>query len=66
VKRSGRDEPVQVVTHMCMEAMLKISLCSYLYLKLQKTLSFLLFNKIIEQEEGRGGGGGKNNVYTCE
>jgi hypothetical protein len=25
VKRSGRDEPVRVVIHKCMEAMLKIS-----------------------------------------
>jgi hypothetical protein len=42
VKRSGRDEPVQVVIHMCMEAMLGISLYSYPYLKLAKMLSFLL------------------------
>jgi hypothetical protein len=42
VKRFGRDEPIQVVIHMCMEAMLGISLCSYLYLKLAKMLSFLL------------------------
>jgi hypothetical protein len=32
VKRSGRDEPIQVVIHMCMEAMLGISLYSYPYL----------------------------------
>jgi hypothetical protein len=38
VKRSGRDEPVWVVIHMCMEAMLEISLYSHLYLKLAKTL----------------------------
>jgi hypothetical protein len=30
VKRSGRDEPVWVVIYMCMEAMLGISLYSYL------------------------------------
>jgi hypothetical protein len=28
VKRSGRDEPMWVVIHMCMEAALGISLCS--------------------------------------
>jgi hypothetical protein len=33
VKRSGEDESVQVVVHLCMEAMLGISLCSYPYLK---------------------------------
>jgi hypothetical protein len=56
VKRSGRDEPIQVVIHMCMEAVLGISLCSYLYLKLAKMLclsyyllSFLFF-KIGEEE----------------
>jgi hypothetical protein len=32
VKRSGRDESIWVVTHLCMEAMLAVSLysCSYL------------------------------------
>jgi hypothetical protein len=38
VKRSGRDESIQVVMHMCMEAMLGISLYSYPYLKLAKTI----------------------------
>jgi hypothetical protein len=42
VKRSGRDKPIPVVIYMCVEAMLGISLCSYLYLKLAKTLTFLL------------------------
>jgi hypothetical protein len=32
VKRSGRDESAWVVTHLCMEAMLGISLYSYPYL----------------------------------
>jgi hypothetical protein len=74
VKRSGRDEPMWVVIHMCMEAMLGISLYSYLYLKLAKMLSFLLSlvfsstkseNKRVEQVlPGRGVGA--NNVYTCE
>jgi hypothetical protein len=56
VKRSGRDEPMWVAIHMCMEATLEISLYSYLYLKLAKMLSFLcfLFNIIGEQEGRRG------------
>jgi hypothetical protein len=59
VKRSGRDEPMWVVIHMCMEAMLGICLYSYPYLKLAKTLCLsyyclcLFFNKI--GEEGRTG-----------
>jgi hypothetical protein len=32
VRRSGRDEPIQVVIHMYMEAMLGLSLFSYPYL----------------------------------
>jgi hypothetical protein len=32
VKRSGRDEPIWVVVHMCMETTQGISLYSYLYL----------------------------------
>jgi hypothetical protein len=57
VKRSGRDESVWVAIHMCMEATLGISLHSYLYLKLAKTLSLsyyllcFLFNKIREYRE---------------
>jgi hypothetical protein len=63
VKRSGREEPVWVAIHKCMEAMLGISL----YLKLAKMLclsylSSFLFNKIREQraeqvlpEKGDGG-----------
>jgi hypothetical protein len=59
VKRSGRDEPMWVVIHRCMEAMLGISLYSYLYLKLANTLCLsyyllcFVFNKI--GEEGRTG-----------
>jgi hypothetical protein len=57
VKKSDRDEQIKVVIHMCIEAMLGISLYNYLYLKLAKTLCFsyyllcFLFNKI--GEEGR-------------
>jgi hypothetical protein len=59
VKRSGRDESIRVVIHMCMEAMLVISLYSYPYLKLAKMLCLsyyclcLLLNQI--GEEGRTG-----------
>jgi hypothetical protein len=59
VKRSGRDESIRVVIHFYMEAMLGISLYSYSYLKLAKTLclcyylSCFLSNKI--GEEGRTG-----------
>jgi hypothetical protein len=42
VKRSGRDEPIWVIIHMCMVTTLGISLYSYLYLKLAKRLFFLL------------------------
>jgi hypothetical protein len=79
VKRSGRDESIQVVIHLCMEAMLGISLYSYPYLKLAKTLFLsyyclcLLFNKT--GDEGRTGSAwkwgvvgrdGPNNVWTHE
>jgi hypothetical protein len=59
VKRSGRDESIWVVILMCMEAMLGISVYSYPYLTLAKTLCLsyyhlcILFNKI--GEEGRTG-----------
>jgi hypothetical protein len=45
VKRSGRVEPMWVLTHMCMKAMPGLSLYSYLYLKLAKMLclSFLSY-----------------------
>jgi hypothetical protein len=42
VKRSGRDEPMWVVIHLCMEPMLGISLYSYPYLKLAKTLCLII------------------------
>jgi hypothetical protein len=43
VKRSGRNEPTWVAIHMCMEAMLGISLYSYLYIKVAKMLCLLFF-----------------------
>jgi hypothetical protein len=54
VKRSGRDETIRVITYMCIEAMLGVSLYSCLCLKLAKMLSlsyyFLCFlcNKVGE------------------
>jgi hypothetical protein len=59
VKRSGRDEPMCIVIHKCMEATLGISLYSYLYLILAKTLCLsyyllrFLFNEI-EAEDRTG------------
>jgi hypothetical protein len=44
MKKSGRDEPVWVAIHKCMEAMLGISLYSYLYLKLAKHYVFLIMS----------------------
>jgi hypothetical protein len=57
---SGRDELMWFAIHKCMEAMLRISLYSYLYPKLAKVLClswYLLcffFDKIGEQKGGRG------------
>jgi hypothetical protein len=42
VKRSGRDESIQVVIHLCIEAMLGISLYSYPYFYFQKCFVFLI------------------------
>jgi hypothetical protein len=79
VKRSGRHESIRVVIHLCMEAMLGISLHSYPYLKLAKTLclyycSSLLFKTGEEDRIGSawkwgrwsGGRHGPNNVCTYE
>jgi hypothetical protein len=74
VKRSGRDKPMWVSIHKCMETMLGIAYL-YLYPKLAKMLCpsyylLFLFNKRAAQVlPGRGGGrGGRgpNNVYTCK
>jgi hypothetical protein len=67
VKRSGRDEPVWVAIHKRMEAMLRISLYSYLYLKLAKTLFFSstkLDNKRAEQVLPRKTGRVAQIMYT--
>jgi hypothetical protein len=55
VQRSGRDESILAVIHMRMEAMLGISLYSYPYLKLAKTLSFLLLLMSSLQQNWRRG-----------
>jgi hypothetical protein len=61
MKRSGRDEPIWVVMHKCMEATLGISLYSKLSLFqsseivcLSYYLLCFLFNKIGEEEGGKG------------
>jgi hypothetical protein len=54
VKRSGRDEPLWVITHMCMETMLVISLCNYLYLKLAKMLHLLSLMLSLQQNQRTG------------
>jgi hypothetical protein len=52
VKRSGRDKPMWVAIHKCMEAILGISLYSYLYFKVAEAvclsyyLLYFLFNEI--------------------
>jgi hypothetical protein len=47
VKRSGRNKPMWVAIHKCMEATLGISLYSYLYLKPAKMLClyYLLWSR---------------------
>jgi hypothetical protein len=55
VKRSGRDEPMWVAIYKCMEATLGIPVYSYLYLKLAKTLSFLLSLMFSLQQNQRRG-----------
>jgi hypothetical protein len=75
VKRSGRDETMCVVIHMCMEAMLGISLYSYLYVKLAKRYVFLIFsyvfsstkskNKRVEQVLPGSGGGRAEMAKQC-
>jgi hypothetical protein len=65
VKRSGRDEPIGVAIHMCMETTQGNSLCSYIYLKVAKhhvslfIFYVFFFYKIGEQEGGTGSGVGE-------
>jgi hypothetical protein len=64
---SGRDESILAIIYMYLEAMLGISLYSYLYLKLAKMLCLsyycicFLFNKI--GEEGRTGSAWKRGWW---
>jgi hypothetical protein len=56
VKRTGRDEPVGVVIHICIKTTQGNSLCSYLYLKLAKMpciSSFLYFFLLQNLRTGR-------------
>jgi hypothetical protein len=46
LKRSGRNEPMWIAIHMCMEAMLGICLYSYLYPKLAKNNVFLIISYV--------------------
>jgi hypothetical protein len=69
LKRSGRDEPIWIAIHKCMEAMLGISLCHYLCHKLPKTLCLsyyllcFLFNKIRYKRVEWGGGMLAHTIY---
>jgi hypothetical protein len=66
VKRSGRDEPMWLAKHMCMET-LGISLYSCLYLKLVKMLCLSYLSYFLLKKAGVGWvRGGPNHVYTCE
>jgi hypothetical protein len=47
VKRLGRDKSVWVVKHLCMEAMLGISVYSYPYLNYQKCFVFLIIAYVL-------------------
>jgi hypothetical protein len=57
VKRSGRDEPMWVAIHKCMEAMLGIALYSYLLiLSLQQNQRTRGLKQVLP---GKAGGGGR-------
>jgi hypothetical protein len=64
-----RDKPIGVVIYMCMETTQRISLCSYLYLKLAKRscFSFCLlsfyFYKNGEKEGGTGSARGQGDWH---
>jgi hypothetical protein len=50
VKRSGRDEPIWVVIHMCMETTQGISLYSHLYLKPAKIIFYVFSSTKLENK----------------
>jgi hypothetical protein len=60
VKRSGRDEPIRIVIHICMKAMLGISLYSYPMLKCYVFSTKLKkrAEQVLPGSEGDGGRGG--------
>jgi hypothetical protein len=66
VKMSGTHEPMWVAIRMCMEAMLGVSLYSYLYLKVAKTLGLSYYRMFslqkIREQEGRTGSSQKQLV----
>jgi hypothetical protein len=64
VKRSCRDEPMWVVIHVCIKAILGVSLYSYLYLKLVKMLPFLLSFMFHLQQNQRSRGEVNQAMYT--
>jgi hypothetical protein len=73
VKRSGRNEPIWVIIHICMETTLGISLYSYPYLKLAKMLClsyycYVFSSTKLEKKasvvEGEGGGRGQGGEMT--
>jgi hypothetical protein len=69
-KRSDREEPMWVVIHKCMEAMLRISLYSYFYLKLAKNNVFLVICYVFsatksENKRARSVGGGARWHKQC-
>jgi hypothetical protein len=60
VKRTGRDEPIGVIIHICMKTIQGISLCCYLYFKPAKMPCFFFyllcfFTYKIGEREGRTG-----------
>jgi hypothetical protein len=50
MKKIRGDKPIGDITHICMEISQGNSLCSYLYLKLEKMSCFSFLQKIREQE----------------
>jgi hypothetical protein len=54
VNRFGRDEPMLVVTHMCMAAMPGISLYSYINLKLVTIVFLILSHVFLDKIRTRG------------
>jgi hypothetical protein len=78
VKRTGRGKSIGAVIHICMETTQEISLCSYLYLNLEKAscfsfyLLYFFFYIIREYKSGAGsawvgtGTGGRGEVAGKE